>query len=680
MDLKDRGHRFLGLAVLCGFVALLDIASTASAVTVVNAPRTLAAGATGMVRFDAGSGSRACEFVARSGANRLGPLRYKISHPIVMITGRVPRTPQSLTWRVSLRCASSKATVARGSAATALIRVQGHKKGRPQLFASGTVKARSYPLSTVIGAQEPELPRGGKGGYDCASADNGGKSVLDGSSYCTGYCTWFVWQKRPEPQLKDLGNAFEWYGRAKAKGIPVGSAPAVGAVAWWGVSAYAPEGHVAYVTGVTGSSVTIEEMNRIAWNVADTRTVAGGELPTGYIYGGPAGNGSGSGSAPSPRGGGATPGGGALPALDGSPATIVERDGSLDIIAVGANGHLYQFNRNPSTYVWAGYDITAATGGGDTVTGSPSAIYDPDGGLDLLADGTNGHLFQFHRDPNTFVWTGYDLTAATGGGDTVTGGTAAIIEKDNSLDVIAIGTNGHLYQFNRNPSTYVWAGYDITAATGGGDTVTGSPSAIYDPDGGLDLLADGTNGHLFQFHRDPNTFVWTGYDLTAATGGGDTVTGGTAAIIEKDNSLDVIAIGTNGHLYQFNRNPSTYVWAGYDITAATGGGDTVTGSPSAIYEQNGSLDLLADGTNNHLFQFNRDPGTFVWTGYDLTAATGGGDTVTGGTAAVYDPGGGLDVMAIVTNGHVFQFNRNPGTFVWTGYDITAATGGGDLVN
>jgi hypothetical protein len=176
---------------------------------------------------------------------------------------------------------------------------------------------------------------------------------------------------------------------------------------------------------------------------------------------------------------GATPGS-ATSGLTTPPAssTIIEQNGSLDVTAVGTNGHLYQFNRDPNTYAWAGYDLTAATGGGDTVTGSPVAIYDPGGGLDVMAVGTNGHLFQFHRDPSTFAWTGYDLTAATGGGDTVTGSPATIIEQNDSLDVLAVGTNGHLYQFNRDPNTYAWTAWDLTSASGGGDTVTAGGGGI----------------------------------------------------------------------------------------------------------------------------------------------------------------------------------------------------------
>ena len=194
-----------------------------------------------------------------------------------------------MTWFLYVRCAADRALLHRQHAEVIRIRIEGKKRGAGLLFDRATIRVRSLPASATL-APEPVRAGGGKGGYVCASAWDGYHSVLDGSSYCTGYCTWFVWQRRPEAQLRNLGNADEWYERARARGIPVGRLPVKGAIAWWNSSPHAPEGHVAYVAGVSGGSVTIEEMNRVAWNVTDTRAIPASE-PNGYIYGGPAGNG-----------------------------------------------------------------------------------------------------------------------------------------------------------------------------------------------------------------------------------------------------------------------------------------------------------------------------------------------------------------------------------------------------
>ena len=97
MNSVSRRHkRFIGL-LICAFVVLLANASTSGAVTVTGASTMFAAGAMGTIHIDAGNNARECELVARSGHNRLGPLRYKISEPIVVITGRVPSKARSLT-------------------------------------------------------------------------------------------------------------------------------------------------------------------------------------------------------------------------------------------------------------------------------------------------------------------------------------------------------------------------------------------------------------------------------------------------------------------------------------------------------------------------------------------------------------------------------------------------------
>jgi surface antigen len=132
-----------------------------------------------------------------------------------------------------------------------------------------------------------QIAKLGKGGAGCAA---------DGGGYCVGQCVDFVWTKRPE--LSHLGNATDWLAGARARHIPTGLTPVVGAVAWWsGVDrTYADSiyGHVAYVIGVGNGTVTFEEMNALYGpGRVDTRTMALSShyAPQGYIYGGPAGTG-----------------------------------------------------------------------------------------------------------------------------------------------------------------------------------------------------------------------------------------------------------------------------------------------------------------------------------------------------------------------------------------------------
>ena len=90
--------------------------------------------------------------------------------------------------------------------------------------------------------------------FDSVGQQLSGKAGT-GHRFPYGYCTWYVAQKRYIPWG---GNAGTWLYRAKSMGYATGRAPKVGSImvsseSWWG--------HVAIVEKVSGSSITISEMN-----------------------------------------------------------------------------------------------------------------------------------------------------------------------------------------------------------------------------------------------------------------------------------------------------------------------------------------------------------------------------------------------------------------------------------
>lgn len=111
-----------------------------------------------------------------------------------------------------------------------------------------------------------------------------GKSTMDGSTggghrFPYGYCTWYVASRRNIPWS---GNAGTWLYHAKAAGYSTGRSPRVGAImvsseSWWG--------HVAIVEKVSGSTITISEMNYRGWAKKSTRTLeATSRVIKGFIY------------------------------------------------------------------------------------------------------------------------------------------------------------------------------------------------------------------------------------------------------------------------------------------------------------------------------------------------------------------------------------------------------------
>ncbi len=102
------------------------------------------------------------------------------------------------------------------------------------------------------------------------------------TGFPAGWCTWYVATKR---NVTWRGDAGYWYYNASAQGYPVGPTPKVGSIM---VTWESWAGHVAYVESVNpDGSWVVSEMNWIAFNVINERTIKPGQLGgklVGFIY------------------------------------------------------------------------------------------------------------------------------------------------------------------------------------------------------------------------------------------------------------------------------------------------------------------------------------------------------------------------------------------------------------
>jgi LysM repeat protein len=102
------------------------------------------------------------------------------------------------------------------------------------------------------------------------------------NKFPVGWCTYYVATKR---NVTWTGDAGYWYANASAQGYPVGPTPKVGAIM---VTWESWAGHVAYVESVNADgSWVVSEMNWVAFNVIDERTIKPGQLGqklVGFIY------------------------------------------------------------------------------------------------------------------------------------------------------------------------------------------------------------------------------------------------------------------------------------------------------------------------------------------------------------------------------------------------------------
>ena len=120
-----------------------------------------------------------------------------------------------------------------------------------------------------------------------------------------GESTWYAAGRRPD--LKGIvdGKAGDWLKQARGL-FPEGTTPVLGAIAVWlpNTGGASSAGHVAYVVGVSGPRVLVDDSNWGEPGLRVHRHWVPATSISGYIYGGPAGNGpdSGSGTLPTAAG------------------------------------------------------------------------------------------------------------------------------------------------------------------------------------------------------------------------------------------------------------------------------------------------------------------------------------------------------------------------------------------
>jgi surface antigen len=135
--------------------------------------------------------------------------------------------------------------------------------------ASQDTASASPAASSSSGASAPAAPAG---------IPHSGSSY---NHFPWGQCTYYVASRRNIPWN---GDAWMWYGNARAAGWATGSSPRVGAIMVTWESRY--YGHVAIVEAVYGDgSYVISEMNYRGLGIVDQRHIIPGQVPLiGFIY------------------------------------------------------------------------------------------------------------------------------------------------------------------------------------------------------------------------------------------------------------------------------------------------------------------------------------------------------------------------------------------------------------
>jgi hypothetical protein len=240
----------------------------------------------------------------------------------------------------------------------------------------------------------------------------------------------------------------------------------------------------------------------------------------------------------------------------------------MDLEYIGSNQHVYQLRYDGTAWHFA--DLSTTAGTSDAALGSAltSLYYQNGTSMQVFYVGSNQHVDQLYYSGG--LWAGGDLTVATGAPNAAAGTTLSsdYNKLANTLEVEYIGSNQHVYQLWYNGT--VWHSADLSTTAGTSNAAPGSGlTSFYNQIANtMQVVYIGSNQHLYQLSY--NGTSWSGSDLTAATGAPSAATG---TVLSSDynrlaNTMEVEYIGSNQHVYQLWYEVAGWHWA--DLTALAG--------------------------------------------------------------------------------------------------------------
>lgn len=269
-------------------------------------------------------------------------------------------------------------------------------------------------------------------------------------------------------------------------------------------------------------------------------------------------------------------------------------DGRLEAFVVGPNGHLLDYyQRAPGSSFVGPVDLAAGPFAGPPAVGSNA-----DGRLEVFATDSQTHDVEtaYQRTPGG-AFTAFRSMGQPDPGATGTGTPVAIQNADGRLEVFVRDTNGGVgTRFQTRPN----GGFEPTWHDLGG-RVAGTPATGNDADGRIELFArDADGGGVTNWYQHiPNgAIVGPSHGLP-----GGQFTSDPAVGLNADGRLQVFVRHSDGDVWTAAQRSAGSGYGGWSAMGAAGG----QGNPTVTANQDGRLEVFA-----------RNGGTGISTSYQTS--------------------------------------------------------------
>ena len=330
-----------------------------------------------------------------------------------------------------------------------------------------------------------------------------------------------------------------------------------------------------------------------------------------------------------------SPGHGVAPSLNAVPACAtgdMDGDGDLDVVAADYSLNQVSWHENVSGdgSAWTTRILSNSVAGAYSVS---TADVDGDGDLDVLcAARVAADVIWFEND-GTPLDGGWTLRTIDGAENGATSVCAADIDGDGDQDVMVAAYDADQFVIYQNNGAYppAWTKRVFT----GGDGAVSVCAADLDRDGDLDLVGATQNAGDVVWYQNDGTLNVINWTLRTIDGSFDGVQSVTAADVDGDGYLDVLAAAVNADAVAWYENDGTPDNGGWTKRTIDPSLDGASAAVATDLDGDGDVDVLAAG---------QLAGDVAW--YESDGATPPGwtsHTIDGGfSGAVFVVAGDLD--------------------------------------